>query len=262
MDTSSKGNGREAGQALIVWGIFMVLLILLNGTVLFVFGVDMREWTGSRVKGLLFDSVIYGGLFLAVPMILVKGWRTVRKPGFTIALLAAVAGISLRSFIPYSPAIVPPLIVFLHWRYDLSGLGIRSIGWKGDLAAVGVMAVLGLGAAMIPFHPLSFSPVKGLLTAAERMFANPASTAENLFYFGFLAERLSRKTGPWLTPLVIGSMYTLHEMTNPEYWYAGMSFPFVFVGLIIVSAIYMWRRSLPIVWLGDGIFRFMQGSLR
>jgi hypothetical protein len=55
-----------------------------------------------------------------------------------------------------------------------------------------------------------------LLTALDRLFANPASSVENLFYFGFLTERLSYRTGKWLTPLLIGLMYTAHEMSNPE----------------------------------------------
>jgi hypothetical protein len=91
----------------------------------------------------------------------------------------------------------------------------------------------------------------------HRLFANPASTVENLFYFGFLTERLSLKAGRWLTPLLIGLMYTAHEMTNPEYWYEDMNFLLPFVGVAIFAFIYLWRRSVVAIWLGDGLYRFV-----
>lgn len=93
------------------------------------------------------------------------------------------------------------------------------------------------------------------------MFANPASSVENLFYFGFLTERLSHKTGKWLTPLLIGLMYTAHEMTNPEYWYEGMKFTMVFVTATVAAYFYIWRRSVVVVWLGDGLARFARALL-
>jgi hypothetical protein len=49
-----------------------------------------------------------------------------------------------------------------------------------------------------------------------RMFGNPASTVENLFYFGFLTERVSKQLNRYVVPFLIGAMYTLHEMTIPS----------------------------------------------
>jgi len=49
-------------------------------------------------------------------------------------------------------------------------------------------------------------------------------------------------------------------MTNPEYWYEGMSFAFVFVGIALITAIYLWRRSAVVIWLGDG-FRWLLTTL-
>ena len=91
----------------------------------------------------------------------------------------------------------------------------------------------------------------------DRLFANPASSVENLFYFGFLAERLSYLVGQWLTPPLIGLMYTAHEISNPEYWYGGMNFVLIFVGVTIWTAIYLWRRGVIAIWLGDGFYRFV-----
>jgi hypothetical protein len=105
--------------------------------------------------------------------------------------------------------------------------------------------------------PIPFSLPNGILAGLNRLFANPASTAENLFYFGFLTERLSGKTGKWLTPPLIGAMYTVHEMSNPEYWYGGMSFGLIFIGVTIMTAIYLWRRSVVVTWLSDGLGRFV-----
>jgi hypothetical protein len=95
------------------------------------------------------------------------------------------------------------------------------------------------------------------INRSDRLFANPASTVENLFYFGFLTERLLYKTGKWFTPLLIATMYTSHEISNPEYWYGHLSFVFVFVAIAVTAAIYTWRRSVIVTWLGDGLSRFV-----
>ena len=81
----------------------------------------------------------------------------------------------------------------------------------------------------------------------DRLFANLASTLENIFYFGFLAERLSHKAGLGLTPLLIALMYTFHEMCNPKYWYEGMSFIFTFIGVVLFAVTYLWRRNI-VAW--------------
>ena len=104
---------------------------------------------------------------------------------------------------------------------------------------------------------LTFSPLEGLGGAFGRLFANAGASVENLFYFGFLTERLSRKTGRWLTPLLIGLMYVAHEMSNPEYWYEGMNFILTYIGVAIFASIYLWRRSVVVIWLGDGLVRLI-----
>jgi hypothetical protein len=86
-------------------------------------------------------------------------------------------------------------------------------GWRGDIVAILLMGVLSLVPVLLP-GPHPFTPGNATLAALDRLFANPASTVENLFYFGFLTERLLYKT-KWLTPLLIAAMYTIHEMSNP-----------------------------------------------
>lgn len=247
---------RRVWQALAVWGIFFVLLVIINATIPFALGVNVNAWTYSKTKGLLFDSIIYAGLFLVVPLILTKGWKTVRQPAFLIPLLIAVIGIGLQPFFHPSPILALLVLVYLHWRFDLSELGFRSHGWKGDSVAILIMGILSLVPVLLP-GPHSFTPGDAALAAVDRLFANPASTVENLFYFGFLTERLLYKTGKWFTPLLIAIMYTIHEMSNPEYWYSHLSFVFVFVAIAVTSAIYIWRRSMIVTWLGDGLSRFV-----
>ncbi len=46
-------------------------------------------------------------------------------------------------------------------------------------------------------------------------------------------------------------------MSNPEYWYGSMSFALVFVGVALWTVIYLWRRSAIVIWLGDGLYRFV-----
>src|SRR5512142_3380890 len=93
------GRARQFRQAFIVWAIFFVLLVLFNGTIPFALGVDLRAWTASPIKSVLFGLIFYGLLFLVVPLVLIKGWDTVRRPGFLLPLIVAVLGIaSWRTF--------------------------------------------------------------------------------------------------------------------------------------------------------------------
>lgn len=249
-------TNRAVKQALLMWAIFIALMVLLNGTIPFLLGADLRAWTASPVKGVLFDWIFYAGLFLIVPMILTKGWGTVRQPSFSIPLLIAAIGIGMRHFFHFGPILILPVLFYLHRRFDLSALGLRSSGWKGDLGAVLFMGGLSLTPLLFP-GPHPFTPDNAFAAALDRLFANPASTVENLFYFGFLTQRLLSKTGVWFTPLIVASMYTLHEMSNPEYWYGQMSFVFVFVAIGVAAAMYAWRRSLMVTWLGDILSRFV-----
>jgi hypothetical protein len=190
-----------------------------------------------------------------VPLILTKGWKTVRQPAFLLPLLVAAIGIGLHSLLHPAPVLALLVLIYLHWRFDLSDLGIRSRGWRGDIVAILLIGALSLVPVLLP-GPHPFTPGNATLAALDRLFANPASTVENLFYFGFLTERLLHKT-KWVTPLLIAAMYTIHEMSNPEYWYDHLSFVFVFVAIAVAAAIYLWRRSLVVTWLGDILSRFV-----
>ncbi len=255
--TDAVEQNRRANQAIIVWCVFFVLLVLLNGTIPFALGVDLRTWTASPIKSPLLGFVVYGVLFLAVPLVLIKGWDTVRKPAFLLPLILAVLGITFwHAFWP-GVTVAIAVLAYLHWRFDLSAYGIRSHGLRADLAAIVLMGILGLVPVLTRSSLSNVSPANAVGAALTRLFANPASSFENLFYFGFLAERLSYKAGPWLTPLLVGLMYTAHEMSNPEYWYGGMSFVLIVAGVAIWAAIYLWRRSAVVIWLGDGLYRFV-----
>lgn len=242
-------------QALVLWGIFFILVVIFNGTIPFLLGVDLHAWTDSALKSILFAFIFYAVLFLAVPLILIKGWKTVRQPAFLYPLCLAMLAITFWHFFHWTASIAVIVLAYLHWRFDLSGYGIRSRGWKGNLLAILLMGLLGLVPLLMRPSSFSLLPGTALMAGLNRLFANPASSVENLFYFGFLTEQLSYRTGRWLTPLLIGLMYTAHEMSNPEYWYGGMNFALIFVGVAIWAAIYLWRRSAVVIWLGDGLHR-------
>lgn len=186
----------------------------------------------------------------------------VRQPSFAMPLLIAISGLVLWAVFRPAAALVVVVIAFLHWRFDLSDFGMRSRGWRGDFAAILLIGFLsGVVPMFMRLSSLSLSLSNGLIACLNRMFTNPASTTENLFYFGYLTERLSRRAGKWLTPPIIGTMYTLHEMSNPEYWYGGMQFGFVFIGITIFAAAYLWRRSVVAIWLADGFYRFISNLI-
>ncbi|HMA07689.1 MAG TPA: hypothetical protein VKP68_07505, partial [Ramlibacter sp.] len=167
--------------------------------------------------------------------------------------------ITFWRFLRWGPALAIPVLAYLHWRFDLSGYGLRWHGWKGNLLAVLVMGLLGLVPLLIQRAGGPPAVGSAAADALRRMFANPASTVENLFYFGFLTERISYRLGRWLTPLLIGLMYAAHEMSNPEYWYGGAAFGFILVGVALWAVVYLWRRSAVVIWLGDGLYRFVLG---
>jgi len=232
-------------------------MVLLNGTLPFAWGADLHAWTYSLAKDILIHSLIYAGMFLVVPLLLTKGWQTVRRMNFLVPLSVAVLAITLGPLVHLATALAIAIIAYLHWRFDLSALGIRSRGWQGDVAVIVLPVLLGIAMALFqpPAHALT--PGAALSTGLDRLLSNPGSTVENLFYFGFLTERLSSKTG-WWTPPLIGMMYTIHEMTNPEYWYEGMAFAFTFILITVVAALYLWRRSVVVIWLGDGMNWFIR----
>jgi hypothetical protein len=247
---------RQSAQALYLWGIFIALAVIINGTIPFFLGFDLHTWTYSPLKDVAFNLIIYGGLFLFVPLALTKGWATVRRPSFFIPLIIAVLAMALRTFFRPIAALAIINIIYLHWRFDLSKLGIQSHGWKGDIIAIILFGLIYSVPSLLQSNPILSAPGNAFLVSLDRLFLNPASTTENLFYFGFLAERLSHKTGRWMTPLIIAAMYTVHEMSNPEYWYEGVKYPLIFIGVALTTSIYLWRRSIVVIWLGDGLGRF------
>jgi hypothetical protein len=248
---------RQSAQALYLWGVFIVLAVIINGTIPFMLGFDLHTWTYSPLKDVAFNLIIYGGLFLVVPIVITKGWATVQRPAFFLPLLVAVLAMTLRTFFRPIAALAVIILIYLHWRFDLSKLGIQSRGWKGDIIAILLFGLIYLAPSLLQSNPILSAPGNAFLAGLDRLFLNPASTTEYLFYFGFLAERLSHKTGKWMTPLIIAAMYTAHEMSNPEYWYEGSKFLLIFIGVALTSSIYLWRRSIVVIWLGDGLGRFV-----
>lgn len=253
-------NLSQFQHALTLWIAFIVVAVVINGTLSFALGGDKHQWVYSPMHSFLFGLVVYGILFTVFPLVIVKGWQTVRQPGFILPLVIAVLALSLWNTYRGIAVIAVLVLAYLHWQYDLSELGIRSNGWKGDVAAIILLGLLSVLPSL--FRPFTFSsPIDALLAMLDRLFANPASSIENMFYFGFLTERLSQKTGRWLTPFIIGLMYTAHEMTNPEYWYESVNFVMVYITIVVASFFYLWRRSTVVIWLGDGLGRFARTLL-
>ncbi len=249
---------REAKEAFLVWFVFLVTATIINRTIPFIFGRDVHAWTYSPTKAVLFHFFIYSGLFLFLPLILVKRLNAVRQPDFLIPVIVAAAGITGAAAVPLAAAFAVAALAYLHLRFDLSDMGIRFRCQKNDLLAVAVVILIGM---VPPFlvgpHPTA-TLGEAISAGTRRLFGNPASSVENLFYFGFLAERLSKRFGRPSTAFIIGLMYVTHEMTNPEYWYEKMNFPMVFFGVTIYAAIYLWRRNIVVLWLGDGLGRMVR----
>ena len=87
------------------------------------------------------------------------------------------------------------MLAYLHWRYDLSDSGIRSRGWRGDLFAILLMGSLALVPLLLRRSLDPLTPAVAFVAGLNRLLANPASTVENMFYFGFITEQLSHRMG-------------------------------------------------------------------
>ena len=243
--------------ALINWVTFIIIVVAINATIPFALGMNVQAWTQSYSKAILFGFVIYGLLFLFLPLLILKGWEVVRKPTFIVPIIMAIVAISLRKINPWIPTLSIVCLFYIHKKHDLSDFGIRSSGWKADIFAIIILVLIRFIPLLIQMRPPSQSIEYALMKGLDRMFGNPASTVENLFYFGFLTNQLSKKIGVWLTPLIIAGMYTLHEMSNPEYWYSNMNFIFTYFGVLFTASVYIWRKSVVVIWVSDGIGRFI-----
>lgn len=247
----------SARHALSLWVVFFCLAVVLNWAGPLLAGIDLHAWTYSKWKGVLVDSLIYGCVFMAGPVLLVKGGSAARQPSVYIPLLVAIAALAARPFARPTAAIALLALVYLHVRHDLSALGLASPWSRRGVAAIFILGLLPLALRGISPEPWGWHPGVALVAALDRLLLNPASTNENLFYFGLLTERLGSWAGRWKTPLLIGALYTAHEMSNPEYWYEGVNFLLVFVGVAVSAAAYLWCRSAVAIWLSSGVARFV-----
>jgi hypothetical protein len=250
----------KARQALLVWVLFFAATFTINLLIPFFFGFDLHDWSFSNAKRLLVFSLDYAGFFLIVPWMLTKGWGVFKKPSFMVPVAAAAISVVIWSSFAYVAVIALAVYAYLHWRFDLSELGLRTKGWKGDAVAILLVGSLGLLQALAASSMLQLAVLPAFYSVLFRMFGNPASTVENLFYYGFLTERLGNQWSRYLVPFVVGTLYTAHEMSNPAYWYQGVNFPFIFIGVTVFAAVYMWRRNIIVIWLSDG-FRWFFSML-
>src|SRR4030065_979754 len=171
---------RQLMQALFVWGVFIALAVIINGTIPFILGFDLHTWTYSPLKDVMFNLIIYGGLFLVVPLVLTKGWATVRRPAFFLPLIIAVLAMTLRTFFRPTAALAVIILIYLHSHFDLSKLGIKSCGWKGDIIATLLFGLIYLTPSLFQSNPIPPSLGNAFLAGLDRLFLNPASTTEYL----------------------------------------------------------------------------------
>lgn len=251
---------RSALEALGVWMLFLLACVLINASIPFALGADVSAWTGSWQKSILFGAVIYGLLFLVVPVLLVKGQAMARHPVALALMLLMLLSAALWSVVPFAAFGILLGLGLMHRKYGLAELGVRFSLDRSDLLALLFIALLYSVPQLASLARGRLDLVGALAAGLKRLLANPATTAEYLFYFGFLATRLEPRLGRWVTPALIGLLYAVHEMTNPEYWAEGMQFALVGIGVAAACSIYLWRRNLLPIWLGDGLSRLLQAA--
>jgi hypothetical protein len=125
-----------------VGGLFFAVTVTINLLIPLIFGFNMHDWTYSNAKGLLLFSINYAGFFLILPLVLTKGWGTVKKPNF-IPVAATAISVVLWYPLHYIATIAIVVYIYLHWKFDLSDLGFKSKGWKGDVTAIIIVGTIG-----------------------------------------------------------------------------------------------------------------------
>lgn len=188
---------------------------------------------------------------------MVKGWTVFKKPSFILPVAVAAISVVIWSYVAYIAAIALVTYFYLHWRFGLQDLGFRTKGIKGDMIAILLVGLFAFLQAFAISNLYTISLIPAISATLFRLFANPASTVENVFYFGFVTERFGNRWSPYLIAPLIGLMYTIHELSNPEYWYEGVQFLYIFIGITLFAAIYLWRRNILVIWLSNGLQWFI-----
>lgn len=147
------------------------------------------------------------------------------------------------------------------WTYsNAKGLLLFSVNYAGFFLIVPLVLTKGWRT----FKKLSFiipvaaAAVSVVLWYPLRYIATIAIIVYIYLHWRFdLSELGFRAKGWYAVPFLVGAMYTAHEISNPEYWYEGLPFAFVFIGVTLFAAIYLWRRSVVVIWLSDGFQWFL-----
>ncbi len=247
----------ESKFVLIMWFIFIILLVIMNKTIYFIFGIDVKDWTNSKIKSLLINVIIYGFVFFIIPILYVKK-NDIKGNWILIScLLCGLLGLFLSTYSKWFNLLLFISVFILLLRGDLYNLGFEKIKiWEYIIMSI-IYILLYSIPSLFSWGNSNNNLNNTIISVIDRMFLNPASTVEYIFYYGFLGKRLILILGKILTPIILGLMYVLHEMSNPEYWYENVNFLFIFIGVSIVSVLFFWKKNLIPVWIGDGIGRFI-----
>ncbi|TLN02138.1 hypothetical protein FDZ71_13245, partial [bacterium] len=169
-------NSGGVKHALFLWSVFFALAVLTNGTIPFMRGADLRAWAFSK-ESLFVTSLIYAGVFWVAVLIVIKGWHTVRKSGFLIPMLIACVGFVLWPLFSFAAAVFWLVLPYLHRRYDLTELGLKSRGWRGDAAAVALLGLITFIFSLPGNGLASLDMAKAVTAVVYRVLGNPAFTA-------------------------------------------------------------------------------------
>lgn len=242
---------------ILIWFVFIFLAIIFNRTIQFIFGFDVKNWTYSTLKSLLFNIFIYGIVFYIIPIFYTNRKNLKWNWLIYICSFLSILGLGLSIYSRWFNILLYISVVILIIKGYLTNLGFERIKfWEFILLTI-FYGILYLIPVLVTRSNQNLTINDAISSLIDRMFLNPASTVEFIFYFGFIGKRLSLMLGKIITPIALGLMYTIHEISNPEYWFENINFIFIPFGIAIFSYIFLWKKNLIPIWIADGIGRFI-----
>jgi membrane protease YdiL (CAAX protease family) len=185
-----------------------------------------------------------------IGVVVAFGWPLLLLiPGLSTHQITNVHDDIVNVSVKWLVVIVLCVIAFVVQRREPSEFGIRILGWRDALAALGgviVAFILGGTASRVVAMPSSLSDLHKIAAVPLNLriaVVLTAAVCEEFMYRGFGIEEIVHLTGKrWLAGLLSLILFTFSHAGL-----YGMSATLIIPALVgaVLTALYLWRRNLP-----------------
>lgn len=251
------GSKARFVEFIIIYILCLLSVVLINDSLLLFNHENIFIWNNSKGHNLIFSILIYSILYFSLPLLFTKYFRRLTEIDFLLPFLFAVVAIPLTSYFRLGTIITLLLLIFIHNKFDLTAIGIRTTDWKKDIFPFITLLILIFIPLLIYKLFYSSEILSSIVKVEERIFGSSYAYIEFLFFFGFGAERIIPVTGKISALILIPLLYLAIDYNNPILWSINFSYAAEFGILLITASVYLWRRNIVVLWLTAGIWRFL-----